>query len=207
MAGLHNGKLKLMGPGDHPFELLVELWNNWSFLVKGIWLPDIWEDVIDVPRSPWWALISRSILPFYILIPEHSEVKSLIFSLWKKSSVKLGLGNRFPDYSEEQITDWDCSPVLLLIGPTVDLVRYITGSSLAGSMVIALPPAVSSPVATIRLCLWTLSMCSHSSKLRAPIFWELTKGKALDEPLADIISLTITKILEEGTIISSSVEA
>lgn len=72
-------------------------------------------------------------------------------------------------------------------------------------MVTALPPAVSSALATIQLCLWTWATCSHSSKLAATISWELTKDQALDEPLADIL-LIITKTLEEGTLMSSFVE-
>lgn len=70
-------------------------------------------------------------------------------------------------------------------------------------MVIALPPTVPSALATVQLGLGTASMFSHSSELTATISQELVMGQALDEPVADVIPLIITKILEVGTIIAS----
>lgn len=70
-------------------------------------------------------------------------------------------------------------------------------------MATELLPTESSALATIQLCLWTASMFSHSSKWTVVISWELTMG----QPLANIIPLIITKILEVGTTVSSFIKA
>lgn len=139
-------------PVDHPSELFVELWNNLLF-------KKIWKGVIDTPLALFfWPLTSCSILSFCILDLEMRELKSILFFPFDKSWVKLELGNRFSDYSEGQITNWEHSPVPFLIETTVELIKSCHILKLSQKHGNSTVPSAS---ATIQLCLWTALGFSH----------------------------------------------
>lgn len=153
MAGLQNEKLKWWRPVDHPSELFVEWWNNLLF-------KKIWKGVINTTLHCFffWPHTLCSILSLCILDFEMERIKKYNFFPFDKSWVKLQLGNRFSDYSEGQITNWEYSPVPFLIETTVELIKLyhiLKLSKRHGNS------TVPSALATIQLCLWTVLGFSH----------------------------------------------